>query len=83
MRIEGRSSIEVQGIECATLGHGLQGPVIEHPYFGTQRVIEDLKKFRGWASGRITLTPGSKVLVRDARTGLVNGFAAGVTAQEE
>jgi Mg-chelatase subunit ChlD len=32
----------VGGVVCCTLAHGLKGPVIEHPYFGTADVIKDL-----------------------------------------
>jgi hypothetical protein len=44
--------VYVEGYECCTLGHGLQGPVIEHEFFGTQRVIDCLKKQPGWDVGR-------------------------------
>jgi len=43
--------IDVGGIKACTLGHGFKGPVIEHPFFGTEAVINDLKKCDGWASG--------------------------------
>jgi hypothetical protein len=43
--------IDVGGIKACTLGHGFKGPVIEHPFFGTEAVINDLKKCAGWASG--------------------------------
>ena len=43
--------IDVGGIKACTLGHGFKGPVIEHPFFGTQAVIDDLKKTAGWKSG--------------------------------
>ena len=43
--------IDVGGIKACTLAHGFKGPVIEHPFFGTDAVINDLKKCDGWASG--------------------------------
>jgi Hint-domain/U-box domain/von Willebrand factor type A domain/VWA / Hh protein intein-like len=43
--------IDVGGIKACTLAHGFKGPVIEHPFFGTEAVINDLKKCDGWASG--------------------------------
>jgi len=43
--------IDVGGIKACTLAHGFKGPVIEHPFFGTEAVINDLKKCAGWASG--------------------------------
>ena len=35
-------SVTINGVKCVTLGHGLQGENIEHAYFGTQRIVEDL-----------------------------------------
>ena len=40
-----------------TLGHGFEGPVIGHPYLGTQAVVEDLKRHPAWNSGLIQLYP--------------------------
>lgn len=35
----------VGGVECVTLAHGLEdNDVVRHAYFGTMRVVEDLKK---------------------------------------
>jgi uncharacterized protein YegL len=62
----------VDGIAVCTLGHGLEGPVIGHPYFGTQKVIEDLKGCDGWDEGLIVLDPAS--VARDPQTGLVCSF---------
>ena len=45
-------SINVGGLECVTLGHGLTGGIVEHRYLGSQRVIEDVRKQPGWESGR-------------------------------
>ncbi|KAH3743096.1 von willebrand factor type a domain protein [Pelomyxa schiedti] len=46
---------------CATLGHGLRGPVIEHPYWGTQSVIDDLRCHPGWSQGLVILETGCVV----------------------
>ena len=40
------------GIRACTLAHGFTENVIAHPFFGTQAVIEDLKKCSGWSEGR-------------------------------
>lgn len=55
--------VYVEGYQCCTLGHGFRGPIIEHEFFGTERVIECLKKQPGWESGRPTFT--NLVAVRD------------------
>lgn len=49
-------TIEVGGVVCATLGHGLKGANVEHPYFGSAAVIEDLKKDRNWAAGFVVVS---------------------------
>jgi Mg-chelatase subunit ChlD len=47
--------VTVAGKKLATLGHGLTGPVVAHPYFGTRAVIEDLQMARGWENGIVRL----------------------------
>jgi len=39
----------------ATLGHGLSGDVIQHDYFGTDRVINDLKVSESYEMGFVSL----------------------------
>ena len=78
---ERNHSIIVNGIECVTLGHGLEGDVVGHPFFGTQRVVEELRKMRGFSEGCVELFPsmcGGKSMIRDEKTGLVCGFVEGV-----
>jgi hypothetical protein len=40
------------GIRACTLAHGLKGSVIEHPFFGTQAVLDCLALCPGWSVGR-------------------------------
>jgi hypothetical protein len=47
--------VTVGGRNLVTLGHGLTGPVVAHPYFGTREVIEDLEMASGWAKGLVRL----------------------------
>ncbi len=44
----------VEGYECVTLGHGFTEPVVYHPYFGSEAVIDDLARVAGWGVGRPT-----------------------------
>ena len=44
--------IEIGGLKACTLAHGITGPIIGHPFFGTDLVLECLKKCPGWLSGR-------------------------------
>jgi hypothetical protein len=46
--------VDIEGVQCVTLGHGLKGAVVEHEFFGTEAVIECLKKQPGWDLGRPT-----------------------------
>eukprot|EP01123_Difflugia_compressa_P009176 TRINITY_DN295_c0_g1_i1.p1 TRINITY_DN295_c0_g1~~TRINITY_DN295_c0_g1_i1.p1 ORF type:complete len:183 (+),score=53.70 TRINITY_DN295_c0_g1_i1:576-1124(+) len=62
--------IVVNGVGCVTLGHGLVGDVVSHPFFGSVRVLEDLKKMRGWREGMVLLEAGGS-FVRSEKTGLV------------
>jgi hypothetical protein len=65
-------SMLISGVECSVLGHGLKDPVVEHDFFGTDRILEDLKRMPGWKSGLVELVPGS--YVRDPSTGRVCGL---------
>jgi len=63
----------IDGVECATLGHGITGnSVISHSFFGTQAVVQNLQTMSGWNAGRITF--GAGCLVRDDRTAHVVGY---------
>lgn len=61
--------VSVEGFDCVTLGHGFTEPVVAHEFFGSQRVIEDLKKVPGWAEGRPTFT--NLVGVKDPVTNMI------------
>ena len=53
--------MEINGIECVTLGHNFKdNEVIAHPYFGSNKIVEDLKKFKvGWKRGLILMNYGA------------------------
>jgi len=81
--LTGEPTMVVNGVECVMLGHGLEGDVVGHPYFGSQRVIDDLRGMRGYEEGRVELFPsacGGKSMVRDEKTGMICGFVRGVDA---
>jgi hypothetical protein len=62
----------INGVECVTLGHNFEEEVVKHPYFGSNLIVEDLKKIRGWESGLIQFASGC--MIRDSKNGLVCGF---------
>lgn len=48
--------ITINNIECCTLGHNFtDNCVISHPYYGTNKIIDDLSKIKGWNEGKITI----------------------------
>ena len=59
-----------QNTIACTLGHGFTEPIVKHPYLGTHKVIDDLKKMKGYDLGRVFLK-GSD---RDPVTGIVTRF---------
>jgi hypothetical protein len=64
--------VDVEGYECVTLGHGFQAPVVKHEFFGTEAVINDLKKLPGWSVGRPVFK--NLVTMRDDASGLIVGW---------
>lgn len=70
---KGGSCFRIGDFDAVSLGHGLKNdPVAEHSYFGTERVIEDLQKLRGWATGRVVLPLNP--FQRDPKSGQVMGI---------
>ena len=53
--VKNRYPIIVQGFTYATLGHHITGEVIGHPFFGSDRVINDLKKINTYDEGYVHL----------------------------
>ena len=37
------------------LGHGFTDSILEHPYYGTELVINDLKENYGWYTGKVVM----------------------------
>ena len=55
--LEGESQwATINGLQVITLGHGIQNdPVASHTFYGTQKVIDDLKLVKGWDIGYVEL----------------------------
>jgi len=45
----------INNVACVTLGHGFTEEVVNHHYYGTQRVIQDLKAMNAWENGFIEM----------------------------
>ena len=61
--------VDVDGIECCTLGHGFTESKVAHAFFGTHAVIESLTRTAGWSTGRPTFA--NLTTVRDKNTGMI------------
>jgi len=75
---ERSSTILVNNWICGTLAHGINEPVIGHEYFGTEKVVDDLKRLNGWDQGLVTITPDD--ITRDPKTGWINGIVDNSTS---
>jgi len=54
--------VSINNVLCVTLGHGFtDNAVITHDYYGTDKVINDLKKMREYDTGLIRLKPNSVI----------------------
>jgi hypothetical protein len=56
--LESSHILLVNGMECCTWGHNLNGDkdddsVISHPFYGTNRIIDQLRSYPGWKEGSI------------------------------
>lgn len=49
--------IYINNILTPTFGHNLQGEVIGHPFFGSDKIINDLSKLHGFNTGLVTIYP--------------------------
>ncbi len=68
--LESGHILDLNGYPVVTLGHGFtENEVIKHPYFGTEAVVNDLKRHPGWKSGFIVMNP--KNIVRNSESGLI------------
>jgi len=54
-------SVEINGIEAITLGHNQKDNVAFHPYFGTYKVLNALKKYSGFNHGKISFENNLKI----------------------
>lgn len=68
--LENKHIIVIGNTMCATLGHGFtNNDVIKHDYYGTDKVINDLKSFNGFDNGLITFD--SNCIIRDNKNNVI------------
>ena len=65
----GFATVLVDGVACASLAHGLtESPVVEHAYWGTAEVLNDLMAQPGWQQGKVVLeapTPATAATLKE------------------
>ena len=67
----GFSDVNIEGVSCITLGHGIQkDPVASHPFYGTDKVCLCMKTLDGWQDGHVEI----QGVYRDNETTLVCGL---------
>ena len=59
----------INNMECVSLAHNLDGDIISHSYYGSQKIVEDLKKKDGWDEGLVILE--NQIFQRDEVTNMV------------
>ena len=47
--------VTINTLNVITLGHNKTEGILAHPYFGSEKVVEDLKKHPGWADGHLVI----------------------------
>ena len=75
----------IDEVRCITLAHGLPGvdPVASHEFYGTERVVRDLRAVseRGYADGTVLLVEGC--VLKDPSTGRACGFSTNMSRQTD
>ena len=45
----------INGYQCIMLGHNFKDGILNHPYYGTNKVIDDLRENYGWNHGHVVV----------------------------
>ena len=53
--LENGYSVKINGIEAITIGHKQKDKVAFHPYFGTDKAVNALKKYKEFSEGKIVI----------------------------
>lgn len=46
--LESGNTMKINGVECVTFAHGFKEDVVKHDYFGTGKILKDLRWMKGW-----------------------------------
>lgn len=47
----------INGVETILLGHSYSQGILRHEYYGSQRVIDDLRRLPGFEAGLVEILP--------------------------
>ena len=67
--LEEHHIMNIENTDVICLGHGYTNGILKHPFWGTHKVLDSLKRFPGWERGLVTLRSGC--CVKDPDTGLI------------
>ena len=70
--VKNRKPVIVEDFIFATYGHQMKGEVIEHAYFGTEKIIDDLKQFDTYRYGYVHLKKNMFVKENGKVTHIIN-----------
>lgn len=54
--LESDHIVWINSTPVVTLGHNFTDEIVAHPYYGSQRIIQDLSQMNGWNDGIITIS---------------------------
>jgi hypothetical protein len=49
----------VNEVPLILMGHDYKAGILQHDYYGSQKVIQDFEKIQGWTNGYIEFSAGS------------------------
>ena len=55
----------INNYQCIMLGHNFKDGILNHPYYGTNKVIDDLKEDHGWNHGHVVINDYAIKFVRE------------------
>ena len=71
--LEEHHIVEINRIQCICLAHGITEGILAHEYYGTDKIIQDMKIMSGWDVGRIIVN--QDCVMRNPDTNLVSGLS--------
>jgi Mg-chelatase subunit ChlD len=70
--LDSKHIITINDIKCCTLGHNFtDNCVISHPYYGTDKIINDLSMMNGWKEGKITINDNQFIRENNQVSGII------------